>query len=68
MNSQTWTGDALARSSAYVITFILTAIRSKQIAALGHARDVLKIGLIGSAIIASIIFTINCYLSNPFYY
>jgi O-antigen/teichoic acid export membrane protein len=60
-------GAALARCSAYAIIFILTAIRLKQIAALGYDRDALHIGLVGSAIMASIIFTINYYLSNPFY-
>lgn len=61
------TGAALARSCAYIILLVLPAYRLRQISGLHYDRKALQKGLVGSAIIASIVFTLNSYLSNPYY-
>ena len=61
------TGGAIARASAYTISFIYPTFRLKQMVGLHYDGSALRRGLIGSVIMASIIFGLNFYLSNLYY-
>jgi O-antigen/teichoic acid export membrane protein len=60
-------GAAIAKSSSYIILFLIPAYALKQIAGLHYDKNALKKGLIGSVIVASVIFYIDFYLSSPYY-
>jgi stage V sporulation protein B len=61
------TGAAVARSFAYVILFIYPAYRLKQLVGLHYDSSAFQKGLIGSVIMASIIFCLNFFSSNLYY-
>lgn len=61
------TRAAVARASAYTILFIYPTYRLKQLVGLHYDGSALRKGLIGSVIMASIIFSLNFYLSNLYY-
>jgi stage V sporulation protein B len=60
-------GAAIARSSSYAILFLYPAYKLRQITGLHYDRNALKKGLIGSAILGSILFCLNFYLPHPYY-
>jgi stage V sporulation protein B len=60
-------GASIAKASSYIILFIIPAYVLKGITGLHYDRKALKIGLIGSIIMALVIFAINSYLSHPYY-
>jgi O-antigen/teichoic acid export membrane protein len=60
-------GAALARSCAYTTLFITPAYKLKRVSRLHYDRIALRKGLIGSIVMASIIFVLNSYSPNPWY-
>lgn len=60
-------GAALARASAFAIAFLYPAYRLKKITGLHYDLGALQKGLIGSVIMASIIFILDYYLTYAYY-
>lgn len=60
-------GAALARLSSYIIMFSYNTYKLKTMIGLNYDKDALKIGVIGSVIMASIIFALNITLSLKYY-
>jgi O-antigen/teichoic acid export membrane protein len=61
-------GAAIAKVSAFILLFLFPTYRLKQISGLlPYDSSALKMGLIGSVIMSSVIFVLNLYLSNPLF-
>ena len=61
-------GAAMARALSYIILFLVPVLTLKKIIILSYDRTALQRGLIGSALMFSIIFTLNFYLANVLYF
>jgi len=61
-------GAAIAKASAYAILFILPTLELQKISgSLNYDRSAFRSGLVGSVIMALIIFGLNFYWSSPFF-
>jgi O-antigen/teichoic acid export membrane protein len=60
-------GAAIARASAFIVMFLYTAYKLKQLAGLHIDTGALKVGTSGSLILGAVVFIINTYTGQSFY-